>query len=88
MQLLFHNLAVILAARHRSSSDDEIPIWAMLTIALVIIFIIAAVTCDPKKWYGRMKCNRYGYQWAARRTTPPARCPKCGSNVITTVNGW
>jgi hypothetical protein len=88
MEQPLNNLAIILAARSSAGSDDDIPMWAIMTIAFVIIFIIAAATYDPKKWYGRMKCNRCAYQWTARRTTPPARCPKCSSNGITTVNGW
>jgi rubrerythrin len=36
-------------------------------------------------WYGAMSCNSCGYQWQARRQTPPARCPSCGKRDVQTV---
>jgi hypothetical protein len=81
------NLAVILAARHSSSGDEEMPMWLITTIAFVIIFAIAAFFYDPKKWYGRMQCTKCGYQWESRRNTPPVRCPKCSSTTISPLSG-
>jgi hypothetical protein len=88
MEQSFNFLAVILAARHSASSDDDIPMWLIMTIAFVIIFIVAGLTYDPKKWYGNMKRTRCGYQWSSRQNTPPARCPKCKSNAILPLSGW
>lgn len=42
---------------------------------------------DPNKWYGSMECNKCGYEWKARKNTPPARCPKCSSKNIDVVLG-
>jgi DNA-directed RNA polymerase subunit RPC12/RpoP len=42
---------------------------------------------DPKKWYGAMVCRACGYPWQSRKTTPPARCPKCHSNKIAIQRG-
>lgn len=33
-------------------------------------------------WYGAMRCFNCGYQWQARRRTPPARCAGCSSRNI------
>ena len=36
-------------------------------------------------WFGEMICNECGYQWKARRDTPPAKCASCRRKNITAV---
>lgn len=36
-------------------------------------------------WYGQMYCHSCGYQWKARRNTPPAKCAGCGRKNIEAV---
>lgn len=36
-------------------------------------------------WYGAMYCHECGYNWQARRNTPPAKCPSCGRKNIEPV---
>ena len=88
MQLPLHMLSVVLASHSSASDGDDVILRYMLAGALLAVILIAfAVTYDPNKWYGKMKCMKCGYHWSSRRNTPPARCPKCGSNTIITVKG-
>jgi rubrerythrin len=34
-------------------------------------------TQEQLVWRGNMGCSSCGYQWKARRNTPPAKCPSC-----------
>lgn len=63
-------------------------IFVVLVIFVIwICFVgIGVFKRDPNKWYGRMSCNRCGYAWNSRRSTPPARCAKCSSQNIYMVN--
>jgi predicted Zn-ribbon and HTH transcriptional regulator len=36
-------------------------------------------------WYGAMYCHGCGYDWKARRMTPPRRCHNCGSRNVEAV---
>lgn len=36
-------------------------------------------------WYGAMVCNECGYQWKARKSTPPAKCAGCGRRNIAVI---
>lgn len=36
-------------------------------------------------WYGFMRCHDCGYDWKARRRTPPRRCGNCSSRNIEVV---
>ncbi|HVT80648.1 MAG TPA: hypothetical protein VHM90_08320 [Phycisphaerae bacterium] len=43
----------------------------------------AAQPPEPEMvWYGDMLCETCGYQWQARRNTPPARCPSCSKRSV------
>jgi DNA-directed RNA polymerase subunit RPC12/RpoP len=53
-----------------------------LVIAVIGGLITGGFKRDPSKWYGGMACLRCGYNWQARRNTPPGRCPRCSSNRL------
>lgn len=36
-------------------------------------------------WYGAMICRACGYQWQARKSTPPAKCPGCSKRDVEPV---
>lgn len=62
--------------------------WFALGIAAPIGLALAVKALrDPNKWYGQMECNKCDYYWQSRRSTPPARCPKCSSTKITPIKG-
>lgn len=46
--------------------------------------VVARPVAPPPQlvWYGAMFCHACGYQWKARRQTPPAKCAGCGSRRI------
>ena len=54
---------------------------------VMILWALGAFKPDPNKWYGKMRCQRCGYQWQSKRRTPPARCPKCNSTGIEVTLG-
>lgn len=58
---------------------------SFLFALLVMLCVGAIIRRDPNKWYGEMSCRNCGYRWNSRRTTPPARCPKCGTKEIQVV---
>ncbi len=63
--------------------DPLIGLIAVIVL-IIIIALFKALTHNPNKWYGKMVCNKCGYQWQSRRTTPPTRCPSCSSKLIST----
>lgn len=40
---------------------------------------------SPLIWKGEMRCNNCQYLWQSRRSSPPARCPKCNSKNLTAL---
>lgn len=36
-------------------------------------------------WKGEMLCNSCFYRWKSRRSSPPARCPKCNSTSLEAI---
>jgi hypothetical protein len=37
------------------------------------------------EWLGKMECLSCGYEWKARRETPPAKCASCNNKLIKSV---
>ena len=59
----------------------------LIPLAGLAAGVVSVLLRDPNQWYGKMLCNRCGYNWQARRSTPPARCAKCSSKDIDAING-
>jgi hypothetical protein len=70
-------------------SDSSAVIIGVIVFGAVIAMIARLITVrrDPNKWYGRMNCIRCGYIWQTRLNTPPARCPRCSTTLITAIKG-
>jgi len=59
----------------------------LIPLVGIAIGVVVNLLRDPNKWYGQMICNQCDYDWESRRSTPPARCPKCSSKDISSING-
>jgi predicted RNA-binding Zn-ribbon protein involved in translation (DUF1610 family) len=64
-----------------------IPVFAVIAAAIFGYerFKYVDVLYDKPVWYGAMRCRTCFYRWQSRKTTPPAKCPKCGRQDILPV---
>jgi predicted RNA-binding Zn-ribbon protein involved in translation (DUF1610 family) len=67
-------------------------LWLIPVLAITAAFVYGYerlnfidILYDKLVWYGAMRCASCFYQWQSRKNTPPAKCPKCGTKNIHTV---